>query len=147
MSLNPYEPPRMGPEGYAPFHSLSPEEALARVRLPAVFLIVMAALTIVGRVAGLCFQLIALGQADAANGTAAAAGGIAGNGLALAFNLVTVVGAYKMMNLQSYSFARRAAIISVIPICSPCVLLGIPFGIWALVVLGNPQVKAAFRQI
>jgi hypothetical protein len=135
----------MGPEGYAPFHGLSRDEVLARVRLPAIFLIVMAALTIVGRIAGMCFQLIALAQADGANGTAAVSGSIAGNGLALAFNLVTVVGAYKMMNLESYSSARTAAIISVIPICSPCILLGIPFGIWALVVLSDAQVRAAFR--
>jgi hypothetical protein len=145
MSINPYEPPRLGPEGYAPFHSLSREEVLARVRLPAVFLIVMTALTILGRVTGLCFQFIALGQADAAKDTAAAMGGIAGNGFVMLFNLATLVGAYKMMNLDSYSAARSAAIISVIPLCSPCLILGIPFGIWALVVLSDAQVKSAFR--
>jgi hypothetical protein len=147
MSINPYEPPRFDPEGYSPFQQLSREEAIERVKLPAVFLLVMAALTIIGRIAGLCVQFYALDQADAGVATAATMGGIVGNGFALLFNLATLFGAYKMMNLESYSAARSAAIISVIPVCSPCILLGIPFGIWALVVLNNPMVKASFRQI
>jgi hypothetical protein len=31
-----------------------------------------------------------------------------------------------------------------IPCISPCCLLGLPIGIWALVVLLKPEVKAAF---
>lgn len=47
---------------------------------------------------------------------------------------------------RSYGVAFAGAIISVIPcIGSPCCALGIPFGIWALVVLNDPTVKAAFR--
>jgi hypothetical protein len=53
-------------------------------------------------------------------------------------------GALKMMRLQSYGWAMAAAILAVIPCLSPCCCLGIPFGIWALVVLSKPEVKAAF---
>ena len=37
-----------------------------------------------------------------------------------------------------------AAIIAMIP-CHGCCILGLPFGIWALVVLSAPEVKAAFH--
>ena len=35
-------------------------------------------------------------------------------------------------------------IVSMLP-CSCCWTLGLPFGIWALVVLNQPEVKDAFR--
>jgi hypothetical protein len=59
--------------------------------------------------------------------------------------LLILIGGLKMKNAQSYGLALTASIVAVIPCVSPCCLLGIPFGIWALVVLNNPDVKAAFR--
>jgi len=38
-----------------------------------------------------------------------------------------------------------ASIIAMIPCVSPCCCLGLPFGIWALVVLARPAVKSAFQ--
>jgi hypothetical protein len=38
-----------------------------------------------------------------------------------------------------------ASIIAMIPCVSPCCLLGLPIGIWALVVLMKPEVKSAFH--
>ena len=38
-----------------------------------------------------------------------------------------------------------ATIIAMVPCISPCCLVGLPIGIWALVVLMKPEVKAAFR--
>lgn len=37
------------------------------------------------------------------------------------------------------------SILSMVPCVSPCCLLGLPVGIWALVVLNTPEVKQAFR--
>ncbi|MBL8850248.1 MAG: hypothetical protein JNG89_11215 [Planctomycetaceae bacterium] len=52
----------------------------------------------------------------------------------------------RMQALKSFGVAYAGAIISVIPVLgAPCCVLGIPFGIWALVVLNNPSVKSAFR--
>jgi hypothetical protein len=65
--------------------------------------------------------------------------------LAAIFNVMAVYGAYQMKVLQKYQMARTAVTISLIPCCSPCVVIGIPFGIWALIVLNDPKVKAAFR--
>jgi hypothetical protein len=58
---------------------------------------------------------------------------------------LVIVGAQKMKRLESYSFAMAAAIISVIPCFSPCCVIGLPFGVWAIVILNKPEVKAAFR--
>jgi hypothetical protein len=53
-------------------------------------------------------------------------------------------GASKMQNLKSYQFAFATAILAMVPCVSPCCLLGLPFGIWALVVLNQSHVKSHF---
>ncbi len=60
------------------------------------------------------------------------------------YNAVITYGAVKMKNLKSFGLAMTASILALIP-CGSCWLLGIPFGIWALVVLSRPDVKSAFR--
>lgn len=55
-----------------------------------------------------------------------------------------IFGAIKMRNLESYGMAMASAIIMVLP-CTCCCFLGIPVGIWSLVVLNKPEVKAAFK--
>ena len=59
--------------------------------------------------------------------------------------VVVFLGASKMKNAESFGFAMAAAIIAMIPCVSPCCLLGLPLGIWALIVLLKPEVKAAFQ--
>jgi hypothetical protein len=59
--------------------------------------------------------------------------------------VVIFMGAGKMKRLESYGFAMAVSIIAMIPCISPCCLIGLPMGIWALVVLLDPNVKAAFR--
>jgi hypothetical protein len=62
----------------------------------------------------------------------------------LLINALAFLGALKMKNLQSYGLANTGAILALIPCCGPCFCLGIPLGIWALVVLRKPEVRAAF---
>jgi hypothetical protein len=62
---------------------------------------------------------------------------------ALVINGVVLFGALKMMKLQGHSFAIITCILAMIP-CSCCCLLGLPFGIWGLVVLNKPEVKSQF---
>ena len=59
-------------------------------------------------------------------------------------SVLIIVGSIKMMSLSSTGWSRTAAILAMIPMVSGCCILGIPFGIWALVVLGKPEVKRAF---
>src|SRR5262249_52432082 len=56
-----------------------------------------------------------------------------------------IFGALKMMKLQSWGIALAASILAIIPCTSPCCCTGLPIGIWAIVVLVNSDVKAAFR--
>jgi hypothetical protein len=58
--------------------------------------------------------------------------------------LVTIVGSLQMRNLKGRGLAYTGAILSMIPCVSGCCLLGIPFGIWAIIALGKPDVKAGF---
>ena len=54
-------------------------------------------------------------------------------------------GALKMKKLENYSLCMGASIIAMIPCISPCCLVGLPIGIWALVVLNKPEIKASFH--
>jgi tRNA A-37 threonylcarbamoyl transferase component Bud32 len=64
--------------------------------------------------------------------------------LAFPLALVLVVGAVKMMRSQSYSFVVLASMWATVP-WSPACLVGLPFGIWALLVLRRPEEQKAFR--
>jgi hypothetical protein len=57
---------------------------------------------------------------------------------------VIAFGGLKMKNMQSYGLAMTASILAMLP-CSCCCIIGLPLGIWSLVVLMKPEVKAAFR--
>ena len=52
-------------------------------------------------------------------------------------------GAMKMKALESWGVALAANIVAMIPLCA-CCLIGLPVGIWGLVVLLKPEVKEAF---
>lgn len=66
-------------------------------------------------------------------------------GIGLLFDLLVLAGSMKMKQLQSYPLAMTAALLAVLPCTSPCCLLSMPFGLWALVVLTDPAVKSAFK--
>ncbi|MDP8924982.1 MAG: hypothetical protein M3O34_19215 [Chloroflexota bacterium] len=48
-----------------------------------------------------------------------------------------------MRALRSWGVAMAGAILAIVP-CGPCCLLGLPFGIWAILVLIDDEVKQAF---
>lgn len=56
-----------------------------------------------------------------------------------------IYGAVRMLGGKSYKFAKTSAILAIIPFISCCFIIGIPFGIWALMVLSKPEVKAFFN--
>jgi hypothetical protein len=53
--------------------------------------------------------------------------------------------ALKMKELRQWELSLAASIVAMIPCISPCCILGLPIGIWALVVLLRPEIKDAFR--
>jgi predicted Zn finger-like uncharacterized protein len=68
---------------------------------------------------------------------------IAASILPLSWGIIVPLGAFKLMNLQSYGLAMTGVIFAMLP-CNGCCILGLPFGIWALVAMNRPEVKAAF---
>src|SRR5579859_830651 len=54
--------------------------------------------------------------------------------------LLILVGAFQMLRLRSYAWALTAAILSLVA----CSLIGLPMGIWALIVLARPDVRETF---
>jgi hypothetical protein len=130
--------------------------AEARVSGPATGLIVLGVIGIALNAIGLLLNIVAgfgainAGQGVGGNAPIAATlgSGIVGIGtgiVSLIFSVLIIVGAIKMKRLESHGLAMAAAIIAIIPCFSPCCLLGLPFGIWALTALDDAQVKAAFQ--
>ncbi len=97
---------------------------------------------------GIGFVGTAEGFADSEEGMmllAQGTAGLVGSLIPLAGGVVIIVGCLKMKKFESYGYARTANILAMIPCVSPCCLLGIPLGIWGLVVLSRPEVQSAFR--
>ena len=146
-SDNPYQSPvsslYLAPGRADPF-------AKQRVAGPATALIVTAVLGLIGNVLSLAFIGFVLSQRPALppNNNLDDFSGYMNLGVAfigLPVGVVMLIGAMKMKKLESYGLAMAGAILGMIPYLSPCCLLGLPFGIWALVVLSDGSVKAAFR--
>ena len=128
--------------------------AIARLKLPAIILIVICGLSIIGSLVDLGFRVINSqnGEVPPFVNPQQAEFFQVGNVGGMVFNVFTVLldsflifAATRMMAGRSYPLAYACAVISVIPCLSPCCVVGIPFGVWALVVLNDPSVKAAFR--
>lgn len=130
----------------------STDQAAELVKAPATGLIVTAILgvfvQIVSLIAHFAFpSLMANSQMPKeawANMFSGAAGVVFGVIAVLMAGLI-LFGALKMKKLESYGLAMAASIVAMIPCFSPCCLLGLPIGIWALVVLSKPEVKSAFH--
>jgi hypothetical protein len=73
--------------------------------------------------------------------------GIASAAVSLICSFLIVLGAGKMKQLRGYGLAVTASVLSMIPCTNSCCCLATPFGIWALVVLLNSDVKLAFTRV
>ncbi len=153
---NPYQPPNnpyaspqnvgggpMGPQG---------TNVSGKVVPPGIALIVCGILGILFGLFDLAMRIFNLstGGLDNFGGPreAVVIGAIGGGVLDLVIvvcQIIVAVGGYYMMKQRNISLARSAAVISCVPCISTCCLLGIPFGIWALIVLADPMVKKSFR--
>lgn len=143
--MSSFPPPTSQPQ---PPMGPAPED---RVNGPAIALMVTAGIGIAIQALLLLLNLIGTGVGAAQGGDEGAMNmlsggvGIVQNLIGLAVGVVVLMGALKMKRLESHGFAMTAAILAMIPCVSPCCLLGLPFGIWAVVVLNDANVKAAFR--
>lgn len=151
MPVNPYEsPPSDNPDSR---DAAEPTVEARLIGLPAGGLIATAGLSIVTLLVGIAVHLYLLvsGQfegVDPASGISLA--GIvkvrmAYGVIVLLVNAAILHGALKMRQLKDLRYAESTCLLACVPCCSPCVVLGIPFGIWGLIMLRDRQVKEAFK--
>jgi predicted Zn finger-like uncharacterized protein len=127
--------------------------AASAVAGPAIALMVVAGLAIALSLLGLLLNMLGVGMAAAGPGPrgGAAQGDFAANAVTgigssifgLCYWSFVLIGAVKMKSLSSYGLAMASCIVAMLP-CSVCCLLGLPFGIWGLVMINKPEVKEAF---
>jgi len=125
---------------------------------PAIGLLVTAGIGIAFQILGLLMNLLGMGMAgmgdmselegmEGAEWMAPLMSGTIGiisAFIGIAIAILIIFGALQMKKMRSWGLALTASIVAMIPCLSPCCLLGLPIGIWALVVLLKPEVKAAF---
>jgi len=58
---------------------------------------------------------------------------------------LVIFASLKMKELRMWELSLAVSLVAMIPCLSPCCILGLPIGIWSLVVLLKPEIKAAFR--
>jgi predicted Zn finger-like uncharacterized protein len=115
------------------------------VRLPATFLLIGGIIGITGALLGVASGVIQI-VANPDDNFLGRVGAASGFLLTLAASIYVVMGANSMLQLKNHSIAKVGAILALIPCIGPCCAIPtLPFGIWALVVLMRPEVKAAFR--
>ena len=132
----------------------SRDEALSKTNLCAIFLYIAGGLSVLNHLYSI---VAALSGANlnpfAVNGPpvnesqrmvimiAGVVGGIVG----ITLDTLVITGAWNLQKLKSFPLAMTGAIIACIPCCGPCLLLGIPFGIWALVLLNDARIRPHFQ--
>jgi len=144
MTTNAYEAPQVAADATYPDSPGEESYAKERLKRPATALVIMSSIQSV-------FPAISLVSFGVTWFSGKFLVMPRGAHLFLLFNVAQLVwliliciGAAKMAQLESRRMAYVAAWLSCIPIISPFVIVGIPFGIWALVRLGDPDIRAAF---
>ena len=122
------------------------------VKGPAIGLIVTAILGFIAQIAGIVMSLLPkpaqtfpAGSPEAMIHSFSGSIGVITSIVGIIAAIVILIGAMKMKNLESHGWAVAVSVIALLPCVSPCCLVGLPIGIWALVVLNKPEVKAAFH--
>ena len=58
---------------------------------------------------------------------------------------ISLMAGIRMLQRRSYGLVMTGVIIGMVPCLSACCCTGLPFGIWALVVLSNEEVRKSFH--
>jgi hypothetical protein len=156
MSTNPFGEtnPYSSPVGYGGGPSGDPNAVRGKVLAPAIALIVVAGLGLLGSLFNVVFALTAnpippdpnapeflqaLNQNTTGPTTA-----IIQSAFAI-LNLVIIAGGVQMARMEMRPFAIVASVLAMANFGTCCCILGLPVGIWSLVILLLPDVAAAFR--
>jgi len=121
------------------------------VQGPAIGLIITAVLGFLGQIAAIIWTVGFASAFAAQQGQLPWSNMISGSwtfvstGVGIVMSILIFVAALKMRRLENHSLAMAASVIAMLPCVSPCCLVGLPIGIWALVVLSKPEVRSAFH--
>lgn len=147
--MSPPPPPSAPPPPPAGPHAAN------QVQGPSVGLLVTAVIGVLFAVIGLLMNALGMGMSglqdlggDYGDQYYSMFSGAAGIGMAIvSLAIWGFVGwvSLKMKNLEQWTLAVVASVLAMIPCFCPTCVLGIPIGIWSLVVLMKPEVKTAFR--
>lgn len=143
MSNNPYSSSSTSSPG-----SHNEKDLLASLKAPAICLIIVTILGFINLIAGAVMNAIKLNGApiqDGPENISLIVGMIVGVLAGISFHSCILYGSMCMLNGENHGWAKAACIMACIPFCSPCLLLGIPFGIWGLVALSQTGVAQAMR--
>jgi hypothetical protein len=139
-----------GPAG-PPGGGFDGDRALAegKVKAPAITLLIFTVIGLLLQLVSLSMNILGTGINLSQNPEAAqlmsGAMGIGMNVFGLLGGAFSIVGFLKMMKLESRGIAFTAVIFSMIPCLGSCWCVNVGVGIWALVVLCDPNVKASFE--
>lgn len=131
----------------------TPDDVRGRLMTPAIIQIILAAISFV-LFSAVLFAIVQQGLGPPpgdpkANDPGYREGFIAGQlavpSLGILSATFVTAGSVCMMMVKVRGVAVAAAIVSMIPCLSPLIVVGIPFGIWSLVVLNDSAVKEAFE--
>lgn len=130
----------------APTTKVDPYPATNPVMVPGIILLVLASIFLLLLTVSIPGQLIQLREVDTSTpeGFGEMIGAVGSMVTWVLMTLAIILGSICMIRMKSYSGAMTAAIAAMIPCCSPFFVLGIPFGIWALVALIRPGVRDQF---
>lgn len=154
----PIPPPYEIPPAYQAPPPPAAGDARSKVQAPAIALMAVAILGIGWQVVWMILNLVGSGMSMLGNMSSDLPAEMApeflslmSGGVGILFSLIGIgigvvilLAALKMKKLQSWAFALIGSIIAMIPCLSPCCCIGLPVGIWALIVLLNKDVKSAF---
>jgi len=153
MSNNPYRQ-QQGPPHGAPFNRAA---AHSKIKIPGIALIVVGSiglllataygiLSVVAVVSGAAVPPPEMQGAEVQGFYVGAYGVVVLCFLNAFFQILIIMGGVAMVRAKGRGMAMTGAIFSVIPCLSSSVcLLGIPFGIWSLIVLSDSNVKQLFK--
>jgi hypothetical protein len=145
----PPPPPSMPPP------SMGSGMAAQQVQGPAMGLMITAIIGLVFGLLGLVMNIAGVGMTGLGNmGGGGAADqymsymsggvGIVSGLIALAVSAFILWASMQMKQLRNWNMSVAASIVAMIPCIGPCCIIGLPIGIWSLVVLMKPEVKSAF---
>lgn len=125
------------------------QRAKEKVALPATLMIIVGCLFILGNLLGIAFNAAGFENPfmkgmDPKTREIANVANYIGFTVGLVFAVFTIIGGFKMRSLSGKGLAWAGAIVTLLNCQTLCCLLGIPVGIWSIVVLSNEDVSRSF---